>query len=257
MSEMRENVSQHPDEIVQRHLANYPSHAREEFAEAFAREGLVRIDDLLPKELADALSEEAVHLLRHHSRRREVVLPSTGNTPRAYRSVARDVIATHGKLIPWFFHNEAIREFLSEVAGERLHKVPYEPEEFIVNSQEAIGDTHGWHFDDYTYALIWIAEAPDPFAGGRVEYIPHVSWNKEDPEGQLRELLINRKIHSMYMPAGSCYLMQTHKTLHRVSPLTDYSRRTVIVFTYANDQDLQDSDISHETMEAIYAPEIT
>ncbi len=38
--------------------------------------------------------------------------------------------------------------------------------------------------------------------------------------------------------------------------LAKLTRRTVIVFTYANEHDLSDKTISHETMESIYAPEI-
>jgi hypothetical protein len=34
------------------------------------------------------------------------------------------------------------------------------------------------------------------------------------------------------------------------------TRRTVIVFTYASDIDLTDPNISHETMEQIYAEEL-
>ncbi len=244
------------EERVREHLAGIPGHERERLAAAFAREGLVHLGKLLPPDLAAAMNEEAVWLLENHGRRREVVLPTTGNTPRSYRSVARDYIARWGGIIPCFFHSEAIRGFLAEVAGERLHKVPYEPEEFIVNALEAAGDTHGWHFDDYSYALVWVAEAPDPMLDARVEYIPGVRWNKEDPEGQLKELLATRPVRSLYVEPGTCYLMQTRKTLHRVSPLADHCRRTAVIFTYANDHDLRDDSITHETMEAIYEPEI-
>ena len=247
---------EHFEERVRNHLAGFSARERDRLAAAFAGEGLVRIDGLLPADIAAALNEEAVHLLERHGRRREVVLPTTGNTPRSYRSVARDTIAGRARIIPWFFHSKAIRGFLSEVAGERLHKVPYEPEEFIVNALEAAGDTHGWHFDDYSYALVWVAEAPDPMVDARVEYIPGVRWNKDDPQGQLKELLATRTVRSMYVPAGSCYLMQTRKTLHRVSPLADHRRRTAVIFTYANDHDLRDDTTTHETMEAIDEPEI-
>jgi len=76
------------------------------------------------------------------------------------------------------------------------------------------------------------------------------------PRKQLIELLANKVIKSKYVPAGSCYLMRTREVLHRVAPLTNNTKRTVIIFTYASVDDISDKSISHETMEDIYAPEI-
>ena len=170
--------------------------------------------------------------------------------------MGRDVIKEQGTIIPAVFSSEDIRAFLSSVAGETLHPVPYEPEEFILNSQCQTGDTHGWHWDDYTFALIWIVEAPDPLSGGRIEYIPHTRWNKEAPREALSELLETREVRSRHIQAGNCYLMKASTTLHRITPLTSNTRRTVVVYTFASEADLTDETISHDTMEAIYSPEI-
>ncbi|WP_446497433.1 HalD/BesD family halogenase [Halomonas sp. BC2] len=56
----------------------------------------------------------------------------------------------------------------------------------------------------------------------------------------------------MHVPEGSCYLLRARDALHRTSPITKDTRRTVIVYTYATTEDLQDTSISHESMESIY-----
>ena len=239
------------------HLSSQPQQFKAMLAEQFAKSDVVAIRDLLPQRLKDAFHEEATRLLDTDARRRDLNIESTGGTPRHYQSVGRDVIKEHGMVIPAVFASPEIRAFLSEIAGEELHPVPYEPEEYILNSQNQTGDTHGWHWDDYTFALIWIVEAPDPLSGGRIEYIPHTKWDKEAPRDALKDILTSREIASKYIEAGQCYLMRANTTLHRIAPLTSNTRRTVVVYTFASTADLSDQSISHETMEAIYADEMT
>ncbi|GGK42820.1 hypothetical protein GCM10011322_32360 [Salinarimonas ramus] len=195
---------------------------------------------------------ECSRLLANEARRRETTIRESGNTPRAYLSVGRDAIARSSTIIPALFANESVRAFLSKLAGERLERVPYKPEEYILNSATASGDTHGWHWDDYAYALIFVIEAPDPFLGGRVEYMPHVEWRKEDTEQYLRGLLTSSETRSAYVKAGQCYLMKANTTLHRVTPLTGDTRRTVVVFTYASPEDMTSDSITHTSMEELY-----
>ena len=222
------------------------------------REGIVQLDDILPLNIKNDLHSQARKLIETESKRRDLKLDATGGTRRAYVSVGRDTIKKDNGTITAtaFFNSPAIRDYLTKVAGKRLLPVPYKPEEYIINSQQKVGDTHGWHFDDYSFALIWIVEAPGVFDGGRLEYINEVKWDKNSPRKQLIDLLTRKVVKSKYIPAGSCYLMRTREVLHRVTPLTNNTKRTVIIFTYASDEDISDNSISHETMEKIYAPEI-
>ncbi len=244
------------DQQVADHLAAMPPQLTQMLAAQFCAETIVQIDHLLPSGLAATMQRQALRLIAGPATRRDMELAATGNTPRAYRSVGRDLIHTEHGPITAFFELNVIRSYLSEIAGEPLHKVPYEPEEYIVNSQEKSGDTHGWHWDDYTFALIWLVEAPHCMSGGRVEYIPDTEWDKEKPRECLERLIATREIRSRYIKSGTCYLMRANTTLHRVAPLAGDTRRTVIVFTYASTADLTNASISHETMEQIYAPEL-
>lgn len=244
------------DQKVHAHLAATPRQLTSMLTERFRQDAVVQLEDLLPTELVGALRDQALRLLGHAGQRRDLELAATGGTPRNYLSVGRDIIHAERGAITRFFESDIIRAYLSEIAGEPLHRVPYAPEEYIVNSQHRSGDTHGWHWDDYTFALIWVVEAPGWADGGRVEFMADTVWDKDRPREQLEQLLTTRELRSRYVRSGTCYLMRANTTLHRVAPLSGKSRRTVIVFTYASQADLTDSSISHETMEQIYAAEL-
>ena len=195
---------------------------------------------------------EAKDLLAKYSERRDVTIKSTGNTPRNYNSVGRDAISKNGKVIPALFCSEHLPVLLEMICGERIYKVPFAPEEYIINSQCGPGDTHGWHWDDYAFALIHVVEAPDPLIGGRVEFIPNATWDKENPEECVRNFLESRLVRSLHVRSGETYFMKTNTTMHRVSPLAGSTNRIAIVFTFASESDLNDDSIEHDTMEAIY-----
>lgn len=244
------------DQCIREHLSSQPNQLKKLLSAEFRHKDIVVFEELLPLDLREALQREANDLLETSSRRRNMVLEATGGTPRAYASVDRDTIFEGGNIIKKFFESKAVRQYLSDIAGEPLHKVSYQPEEYIINSQEKSGDTHGWHWDDYTFALIWVVQSPDRLAGGRVEYVAATDWDKNNPRRALGDILGEREVRSRHIDSGCCYLMRANTTLHRVAPLMGDTRRTVIVFTYASDIDLTDPNISHETMEQIYAEEL-
>jgi hypothetical protein len=212
----------------------------------------VKMGNLIPPRLQADLHAEAHKLLAEKSERRNVQIASTGNSLRSYRSVGRDAIRAAGSVTPALFHSDTLLMLLSMVAGETVHRIPYAPEEYIINNQSGNGDTHGWHWDDYTFALIHIVESPNPLSGGRVEYIQNVIWDKQNSEKCIKNALENRLITSMHVQAGETYFMKTNTTLHRVSPLTESSNRIAIIYSFASENDLSDSSIEHATMEVIY-----
>ncbi len=50
--------------------------------------------------------------------------------------------------------------------------------------------------------------------------------------------------------------MKANTSLHRIAPLTAETQRTVVVMTFASTADLTDTNITHGSMEEIYAPEV-
>ena len=244
------------DLAIHSHISKLPQQLNDFLHTEFRQNHVVKLNTLLPADLGEEMGQQSKKLIDHSAKRRDMDIAITGGTPRAYLSVDRDTIRKDNGIITHFFQSEVIRKYLSTIAGEDMFRVPYAPEEYIVNSQQKSGDTHGWHFDDYTYALIWVAEAPSLFDGGRVELIADTVWDKEAPKEQIENLLKTREIRSLYVQPGTCYLMRARYCLHRVAPLLGKTRRTVIVFTYASQSDLNDTSISHETMEQIYSPEL-
>ncbi|RFT62419.1 hypothetical protein D0U04_28155 [Bacillus clarus] len=240
------------DKLVQDHLNGFSEEYIASLKNEFMENQLVILEELIPKPLIADMSAEAKYLLSENAKRRDITIKATGNTPRNFNVVNRDSISEKGKIIPAFFKSEVILNFLTFLNNnEPVHRIPYTPEEFIINNQQKTGDTHGWHWDDYTFALIWVIEAPKEGEGAIVEYIPNTVWDKENPEAGLKAVLESHEIQNVYVPQDHCYLMKAGTTLHRVTPLENDSHRTVVVFSYASEEDLS-KNISHETMGEIY-----
>ncbi|AAU18539.1 hypothetical protein I6G76_15470 [Bacillus cereus] len=245
------------DQLIQDHLNGFSEGYTQNLQNEFTENQVVILDKLIPEPLKAGIYAEAKYLLSEHGSRRDVVnIEVTGNTPRHFNSVGRDSITDNAKLIPAFFNSKVIKDFLTKINNnETLHAVPYQPEEYIINSQQVTGDTHGWHWDDYAFALIWIVEAPQKGDGALIEYVPNTEWDKNDPKNCVQKVLNTHEVNTLYVPEGACYLMKANTALHRVTPLTGDSRRTVIVFTYASNEDFN-KEITHETMEQIFSKEI-
>ncbi|MGJ4883967.1 MULTISPECIES: hypothetical protein [unclassified Bradyrhizobium] len=234
------------------HIGGLSQGAIDQLSQTFRSNHVAVIDQLLPKDMVEALTSEANILLDRESKRRKLTIKESGNTPRAYSSVGRDAICQHDGIIPAIFNSDAVLSFLRKLAGENIERVPYRPEEYIINSQCEPGDTHGWHWDDYAYALIFVIEAPDPLLGGRVEYLSNVEWQKGSTEPYLRRVLQDNVVRSLYVNSGHCYFMKANTTLHRVAPLTGSTKRTVVVLTFASPEDMVSDSITHNSMEDIY-----
>lgn len=237
---------------ISNHIESLREAQKASWIEMYKKENVAILSTVLPKDVEESFVKEARTLIADNSERRELIIEESGNTPRAYDSVGRDAIRDKGTYIPAVFDSNEFINLLSEIAGETLHPVPYAPEEFIINSQNKANDTHGWHWDDYAFALIWCIDEPDPLAGGRVEFVPNIIWDKENPKERLINTLRAQQVRSIHLKEGECYLMKANTCLHRITPLTEDTKRTVVVMTYASTQDLTDDSITHGSMEDIY-----
>ena len=222
------------------HLAE----ARQEFLER----GAVRVPFLVPDSVKRLMAVEVEELITAHGCRRELIFSETGNTERRMRNVRCDQIKSFGSIIPALYCVPALREGLATIAGETILECPYEPEQFVITALDQDGDTHGWHWDDYSFALVWIIDCPPVAYGGFVQCVPHTEWDKNDP--RLHKWFVARPIHSIELVPGDLYLMRTNTTLHRVYPITG-GRRVIVNMGYASRGDLT-KQISHETMNNLW-----
>lgn len=132
---------------LEKHLTAFTKCTRlDETRRQFLKRGVVQVPFLAPVEVEE--------LVTSHGRRHALVFPATGNTKRQMRNVRRDQIKAFGSVIPALYSLPALRAVLTIIAGEEVLECPYEPEQFLITALDQHGDTHGWHWDDYSFALV-------------------------------------------------------------------------------------------------------
>ncbi|WP_409236292.1 ArpA protein [Streptomyces sp. PA5.6] len=229
-------------------VTNVEEHQLEGARRAFLQNGFTKLPFLVPDRVKSAVADEIEELVAEHGVRRGMSFKETGGTPRLMRNVRHQEISEHGTVIPRVYASTELLDALARVAGEPVLPCPYEPERYVITELEQSGDTHGWHWDDYSFALVWVVACPPAEHGGFVQCVPRTYWNKQDP--QLHRQFISQPIHSFELRPGDLYLMRTDTTLHRVYPLTG-GRRLIINMGYASRADLH-KPISHETMDGLW-----
>jgi hypothetical protein len=215
----------------------------------FSYLGYAKVPFLVPASVKQAVADEVNELLLAGSVRRDVEFKETDYTPRRMRNVRRKEIAQLGTVIPAVYESPTLRDALARVVGEAVHVCPYEPEQYVITCLEKDGDTHGWHWDDYRFALVWVIETPPVEHGGFVQCVPGTRWDKDNP--RINKAFVTRPIYSMELFGGDLYVMRTDTTLHRVYPVTNGVRK-IINMGYASTADLT-ANISHETMDGLWA----
>jgi hypothetical protein len=218
------------------------------FRATFARDGFVDVSAAIPSGIRAAVGAEVIAALDAHAVRRDLRIAATGGTLRRYRVVGRDTLAAAAPVAAAAYRSEQLLSLVADIAGEPVVPVPYVPEELIATRLETAGDTHGWHWDDYGFALVWVLRAPPPEGGAALEFIPGVSWNKSAPG--IDAILAARRPVRAYPGTGTVYLLRADTTLHRVTPLRRDGFRDALCFSYAASRELQ-REVSHETLDAI------
>jgi len=212
---------------------------------SFAAEHIVPLRGFCPPALLAAIKDEAGDLMARFGTRREVVFEITDNTPRKMVTVGQPAIKAEGQFIDAFYFAPVLLEFLADVTGERL----YTWEHYVISRLGRDGDTHGWHWDDYTYGLILVLEAPHYTQGGFVQAVPNTSWDKQHPD--VYGALISSQVRSYALEPGDAYIIKTDTTMHRVHPIRGDGQRTIVNMTLVNAADLS-RPMTHETNDALF-----
>lgn len=238
-----ENLETLIAEHLKYQLSN-PSISTWDLSHSLSRDGYVKISHFVHEDVKALIKEETYNLLSKMAKRRDILIPVTGNTPRYLSNVKQEDIAKHGKVISSVYHSTAFMNFIGTIACEEIIPNPWEYEKFIINRLEKPGDTHGWHWGDYPYSVIWIIEAPPMDYGGLLQCIPHTYWNKQDPK--VEEYILRNSIHSHYHATGDVYLLKSDTTLHRVTPLEKEATRVIINMAWERERD-KNREVTHET----------
>lgn len=215
----------------------------------FRRYGYVKLADLISDDLKTEVAAEVHRLLDLHARRIDILIPETGNTPRKMSTVSQKSIAKDSPLIEAVYNSQLLMNFLSRLAREPVLPCPWEEEKFVVIKQEKRGDTHGWHWGDFSFTVIWIIEAPSVEVGGALQCIPHTDWCKEDP--RVQEYLARYPIRTYPHGTGDLYFLRSDTTLHRTIELSEDRTRIILNTCWASTLDTQKKQ-THETMTAMF-----
>lgn len=228
------------------HLAHeMPSEVDEDalrrWSQHFRRFGIVTLTDLIPEVVRKGVQQEAVELLDRFAERRDLRLATTDYTPRSMSVVPSETISEHSQLISRLYRDPQFRAPLEVIAGETLHSCPKDDEEFLITRHEKSGDTHGWHWGDFSFALIWVLVAPDMDAGGLLQCIPHTNWDKSEP--RIFQYMCENPIDTYHFRSLDVYFLRTDTTLHRTIPLRHDDTRIILNMTWAGSRDL-DRDLT-------------
>jgi L-lysine 4-chlorinase len=243
------NVVNELDNLLQQHLAGASDLVRRA-TEQYSREHYARTTGLLPDELVDRLQAETSQLIAMNTRRIDIRVAATGNTPRRMGSLPNSLFASESTLFTALYHVPAFRLLLSTIAGAPVLDCTYPDEQITGTHQTEAGDTHGWHWGDHEYAWIFIAAAPGPEHGGLLQTVAHTAWNKQDPA--VNRCLVNGRVRSYHHASGESYFFKTNTTLHRTSPIESSGvTRSIVNLTFASVSDLLE-DKTYETTDAVY-----
>lgn len=217
--------------------------------EEFRARGYTKAPYLVPAEVKQAVAGQVIPAVERRSTRRDLIFKETGNTPRRMSNLDHDDILANVPIVPELYRSAELRRALGEICGETVFVCPYEPERFVITCLERSGDTHGWHWDDFSFALVWVLECPPMEQGGFVQCVPNTHWDKEHPE--IFHAMASSVTYTVELRPGDLYVMRTDTTLHRVYPI-QAGRRVIINMGYAAARDFA-KNISHETMDTLWA----
>ncbi|MBA0051698.1 hypothetical protein E0L36_12570 [Streptomyces sp. AJS327] len=236
--------------ILETHFAEvFSGEALAEIQQNFQNEHVVPLRGFCPPELLKALQNEASGIMDEHGVDRSFNFDITDGTPRQMTTVGQPIIKDHGPLIDAVYFSGALKTLLTDVFGEEVFTCPYAGEHYVISRLGKSGDTHGWHWDDYTYGFILVLETPDYRDGGFVQAVPHTSWDKENPD--VHGALLSSQVRSYAFQPGDAYVIKTNTTMHRVYPIRGETQRTIVNTTWASRSDL-DRDMTHETNDALF-----
>ncbi|MFY4722110.1 HalD/BesD family halogenase [Streptomyces sp. LaBMicrA B280] len=251
MNEQAPGIRTLDQDAFDRHLKEFSENAPVlEYSQQFRREGYVKLRGLVPEELFAEVTAEVNGLLDEHARRIDIELKETGNSPRKMHTVSAPDISRASQLIPAIYDSASIRDVLGQIAQADVLPCPWEGEKYVVIRQDKPGDTHGWHWGDFSYTLIWIIEAPGPEVGGMLQCVPHTNWDKQNP--RVHEYLQSNPIRTYANATGDLYFLRSDTTLHRTIPLSKPATRIILNTCWASAADVA-RPTTHETMDAMFS----
>lgn len=239
------------EEALDRHIKRFTEQTDlRQMSQQFRREGYTKLRGLVPDSLFAQVADEVTGLLSQHARRIDIQIQETGGTPRKMHTVSAAEISSDSKLIPAMYDSASLKNVLGQIADAEVLPCPWDGEKYVIIRQDQPGDTHGWHWGDFSFTVIWIIQAPGPEVGGMLQCIPHTNWDKQDP--RIHEYLLANPIRTYANATGDLYFLRSDTTLHRTIPLTRATTRIILNTCWASQADFTRM-VTHETMNAMFS----
>lgn len=211
-------LNRHESSDLQLDLEAFERHGIDDVVTHFNRCGYVPLSGLMPKSTVDRLRAEVDAMLPVSSRK-DFLMECMDNTPRHMTTLSGLAIAERSPDIVGLYHDDRLRRAISTVVGRTLEPAGDPVERHVLNMLHQAGDTHGFHTDDYPVALVLFIESPAcPDGCGRLEFC--LAENVHEAQ---------TRAHSV----GDAYVLRSDRLKHRVQPIHDGCRRTVLNFAYA------------------------
>jgi len=239
------------EEALDRHIKEFSEHTDlRQKSQQFRREGYTKLRGLVPDSLFGQVTDDVTDLLSQHARRIDIQIRATGGTPRKMYTVSADEISRGSKLISAIYDSASLKNVLGQIAGAEVLPCPWDGEKYVIIRQDQPGDTHGWHWGDFSFTVIWIIQAPGPEIGGMLQCVPHTNWDKQDP--RVHEYLLANPIRTYANATGDLYFLRSDTTLHRTIPLTSAATRIILNTCWASEADTKKTT-THETMNEMFS----
>ena len=207
------------------------------YKQEFEKFGYVKLNSFFTQDVIESLQKESQTLLGNYAKRKDFLMDETNFTPRKISTVSGHVIDKESRIISELYSNLDMVNFLEVVAKRKLFPTPDVADKHAVHKLHKKNDIHGGHVDTYPFVLITCLESPGVYGGGELEFVPNsLDINDLGTEKAIRDSL----------EVGESYFMHASKSVHRVLPLTRDTNRTVLVFTYA-DEESKDIDVSYSS----------
>ena len=204
----------------------------EERVMTFSKEGFVMVTGIMPEEAVDLVRQDAVRIADKFSTHWKTNLATTGYTPRNMDVVMNDDIANNSEIISAIYKLPQLRRVLEAISLAQVCDMPERNEELFLSRHHSPGNTHGWHWGDYSYAMCWILVAPPVEAGGQLQCVPHTVWRKDD-KNVVNNYLAKNKISTYPFVSGDIYWLRTDTTMHRTTPITKETLRVMLNMSWS------------------------
>ena len=131
------------------------------------------------------------------------------------------------------YNDTTFRTFLCRVLGiDEIH--PYADTLSSINVHFASdGKELGWHFDNSSFAVTMLLQAPD--GGGVFEYVPNV---RDADSGDMAYERVGavldgrERVETLSFDPGDLVLFRGRNAMHRVTPIQGPTTRMLVVFAY-------------------------